>query len=211
MSCCSTDGANKFFSRNANKYAKQFRKKGLDKASSLIVSSLERLGLSGKSVLDVGCGVGGVHLTLLKSGASSAFGVDVAGGMLSKASEIAKELGFAEKVRYHQGDFVQTNGEIADADIVVLDKVLCCHTDAGTLIAMSTGRCREVYAVSYPRDSFLARLTFKTSAYVGRVLKWSFHPVYHEPAMLDATIVSAGFKETSSANTIIWQIKVFRR
>jgi magnesium-protoporphyrin O-methyltransferase len=131
--------------------------------------------------------------------------------MLSKATEIAKELGFAEKVKYHQGDIVQANGEIPDADIVVLDKVLCCYTDAHTLIAKSTARCRDVYAVSYPRDSFLARLTFKTSSFVGSVLKWSFHPVYHEPEMLDAVIVGSGLSEVSSATTIIWQIKVFRQ
>jgi magnesium-protoporphyrin O-methyltransferase len=211
MNCCSTDGANKFFSKNAKRYAKKFQKKGLDKASSLIVSSLTRLDVSGKSVLDIGCGAGGVHFALLKNGAASAFGVEIADGMLVKAKEIAASIGFAERVRYHLGDFAQTNGSIPASDIVVLDKVVCCSAEPEAIINKSTEKCRAFYAVSYPRDSLLARVVFKWSEFLGRTLRWSFHPFYHEPEMLDAVIVGSGLREVSSATTIIWQIKVFER
>lgn len=211
MDCCSTNGANRFFSKGAKRYAKTFRKKGPDKASSFLISSLTQLGLASKSVLDIGCGVGNVHLTLLKNGAASAFGVDVAEGMLTKAKEFAAERGLAEKVEYHLGDVTKSNGSIPQNDIVVLDKVLCCTADPETLIKKSTERCRELYAATYPRDSLIARIAFRTPELLGRLLRWSFHPYYHEPATLDDAIVRCGFAEVSSATTIIWQMKVFRR
>lgn len=211
MACCSTDGANRFFSKSAKRYAKTFRKKGPDKASSFLISSLTQLGLASKSVLDIGCGVGNVHLTLLKNGAASAFGVDVAEGMLKKARELAAELGLSEKVQYHHGDVTQSNGSIPPADVVVLDKVLCCHKDPETLIRNSTERCRELYATTYPRNSLLARITFRTPELLGRLLRWSFHPYYHETVLLENAIGKCGFEEISSSTTIIWQMKVFRR
>ena len=211
MTCCSTDGANRFFSKGAKRYAKTFRKKGPDKASSFLIASLTQLGLASKSILDIGCGVGNVHLTLLKNGAASAFGVDVAEGMLSKAKELAAERGLAEKVAYHLGDVTKANGSIPPSDIVVLDKVLCCSGEPETLIRESTGRCRELYAATYPRNSLVARVAFRTPELLGRLLRWSFHPYYHEPASLDDAIVRSGFVEVSSATTIIWQMKVFRR
>ena len=211
MSCCTTDGANKFFSKGAKRYAKTFLKKGPDKASTHLILLLTRCGIASKSVLDIGCGVGGVHLTLLKNGASSATGTDVAEGMLAKAKELAATMGFTDKVRYFHGDVAAANGSIPSADIVVLDKVLCCSDDPDTLITKSTEKCREFYAVSYPRGTTLARMAFRIPERLGTLMRWSFHPYYYEPALLDDTIRRSGFEEASAATTVIWQVKVFRR
>ena len=211
MSCCTVDGTDKAFSRQARRYAKKFRRSGLDRAQRSIVIGLERLGIEGKSILEIGCGVGGLHLTLLKKGATSAFGVEISAGMIVKAKELAAELGVSERVAYLQGDLVSANGEVQPADIVIMDKVLCCYTDAQLLIERSAAKANVFYAVSYPRDAWLARLGFLSIERVGRLFRWSFHPFYHEPAELDRMVQQNGWRSVFSDTTPIWQVRIFRK
>lgn len=211
MSCCSADGADKFFSKQAKRYAKKFRKKGLDKASQHIVEGLTKLGVDSKSLLEIGCGVGGLHLTLLKQGAASAQGVEVSKGMLDAAKVIASDMGLAEKVSYHCGDFVELNGDLSQADIVVMDKVICCYADPIKLIKKSAFHTRSILAVSYPRKSLLAKVGFSVPSKMGELLRWSFHPYYHETALIEQTIEECGLNEVFSATTPIWQIRIYRK
>ena len=211
MSCCATEGTDKFFSRQARRFARRFRRRGLDKPSRLIVKGLLSRGIAGKSLLDIGCGVGGLHLTLLQKGASYAQGVELAEGMLNAARLLAEELGFKERVRYQKGDFVSMDGDVAPADVVVLDKVICCYPDFEDLIVKSTGKARSLYAVSYPRDAFFPRLGFRSGALLGKILKWSFSPYYHDPVLIDGAIRGCGLKEVFSEKTFVWKVKVFTR
>jgi magnesium-protoporphyrin O-methyltransferase len=223
MTCCqpeqsrragTTDGMNKFFTRTAKKYAKTFRRKGLDKSQRLILEGLRNAGFGGRSILEIGCGVGGLHLTMMKEGAASAFGVEVSEGMLEEAQVLAAELGMQEHVRYVQADFVAVNDDVPVSDIVVLDKVLCCYEKPLLLIRKSTEKAHRLYAVSYPRDAFLAKMVFTSMGALGRMLRWSFHPFYHQPALLDQAIMECGFSVRSifpPATTALWQVKVFER
>ncbi len=183
----------------------------MDKPQRLIAKALSDAGVQTKSILEIGCGVGGLHLTLLKRGASAAQGVDISEGMLTKAREIASEMGLSDRVRYRTGDFIATNGEIQKANIVILDKVVCCYENPEALIKKSIDKCSDLYVVSYPRNATIARFFFRSSAWIGTMLKWSFHPFYHETEMLDDLVLKGGFKEVFSANTVIWQIKMFER
>ena len=104
--------------------------------------------LTGKSILEIGCGVGGLHLTMLKHGASSAVGIDISEGMIEGAKQLSKELGCENRTQYLLGDVVQINGTIADADIVILDKVVCCYENIDALMTTSLSKigrasCRE--------------------------------------------------------------------
>lgn len=211
MSCCTTEGTGKMFSTHAARYAKKFRRNGLDRAQRRIVEELERAGLKGKTILEVGCGVGGLHLTLLTKGADSALGVDLSEGMIEEARKLAREFGVDERTSYMQGDPVTGNGSIPERDIVILDKVLCCYAEPAKLIERSAAKAGELYAVSYPRESWLAVVGFGFIQWVGTLFRWSFHPYYHKPDWLKRLITDQGLTETGSATTPVWQIKLFRR
>ena len=211
MSCCTVEGTDKIFSRQANRYARKFRKNGLDRPQRLIVQRLERFGVEGKSVLEIGCGVGGLLLALLEKGGRSACGVEISEGMIAKARELARESGVSERVSYVQGDFVPSYANVPQADIVVMDKVLCCYPDPKMLIERSTVKAGVLYAVSYPRESWLSKLFFTTSERLGTLLRWSFHPFYHEPRELEALIRRQGMEEVDSRATPMWQVKMFQR
>ena len=211
MACCTLEGTDKLFSSQADRYARKFRKKGLDRAQRAIMRVLEQRGLRGRSVLEVGCGVGGLILSLLRKGGSSGVGFEISQGMIAKAKELARESGVSERVTYVQGDFVSHGVDVPMADIVVLDKVLCCYPDPDVLIERSSAKAAIFYAVSYPRDAVMARSYFTATERLGTMLKWSFHPFYHKPRDLDELIFRQGWEEMDAETTPMRQVKVFRR
>lgn len=211
MSCCTVEGTEKFFSKGASSYAKKFRRHGLDRSQRLIAENLATRGLSNQTLLEIGCGVGALHLTLLKRGAAGATGVEISGRMIDKARELAAELNVAERVTYRVGDFVPMSATLPQGDAVILDKVICCYADPVELIASSSAKARVWYAVSYPRNTMLAKALFKFSGVISELLRGSFSPLYYETSMIETTIERNGFAEVYSGTTPVWQVKVYRR
>lgn len=211
MSCSCASGAEEFFSKRAGEYSRKYKRRGLDAAQRALSRGLQGRGLAGKSVLEIGCGIGGLHLELLKEGASRALGIDVSSGMIREAEQLAADAGLADRVDHRIGDFADLHGEIGSAAVVVLDKVLCCYADPAELIAKSTEKSSALYAVSFPRDGLLAKVGFKVPSALGRLFGLSFYPFYHSPAMMIDRITEAGFRDVYSSTTPLWQIKVFER
>jgi 2-polyprenyl-3-methyl-5-hydroxy-6-metoxy-1,4-benzoquinol methylase len=210
MNCCSVEGTDRFFSRTAAAYEKKFKISGVDRVQQLILKGLKEAGVRDKTVLDIGCGVGNLHLTLLQQGATRAVGVEISEGMIERAERLANNLKLRDRVNYVRGDFVELAERIDQSDIVMLDKVVCCYAEPERLIAASTAKCKQLYVVSYPRDSFLGRVAMGVPALLGKVLRWSFHPYYHPPSLLLAAITRDGLTEVFSGATWIWQVRVFR-
>jgi ubiquinone/menaquinone biosynthesis C-methylase UbiE len=84
---------------------RRYRRKGLDENQQHIVQALESLGLKGASLLEVGCGVGVLHQTLLEKGAANAIGIDLAPRMLELAENRAVERQLSQRTEYRAGDF----------------------------------------------------------------------------------------------------------
>jgi SAM-dependent methyltransferase len=62
--------------------------------------------MTGKSVLDIGCGTGRYMFESVKRGATEVVGLDAAGGAISAARLIARELGIENRVQLVQADFI---------------------------------------------------------------------------------------------------------
>ena len=211
MDCCSTQGTNKFFSRWSKTYLKRFRKKGLAKEQNYLVEGITQQPIVSKTILDIGSGVGALHLSLLERGAASATGIDLAEGMIEKAKQLAKEMGLDARARYFVGDFTALNGEAPLSDITVLDKVVCCYEDVDMLVEKSTSKTKELYALSFPRDFLPVRIMFKTQIFVSKLFGFSFRPYWHDWEGICRNIQSYGFDETYRNRTIVWAIRVFQR
>jgi magnesium-protoporphyrin O-methyltransferase len=153
--------------------------------------------------------VGGLLIELLHGGASSGIGIDISQGMIEEAGLLARDKGVATNVRFKTGDYGVMKDDGIGADIVIMDKVLCCSSDPGSLIARASGA--EKLAVSYPRDAFLARSSFTLMNFLGRLLRWSFYPFYHDPHSLDQLLAATGFHEIRRSATPFWQIVILKR
>ena len=101
-----------------------YRKNGLGVRALVLVEFLQERGLEGKTVLDIGSGIGALHMELLLAGAESAIGVDASPTNVAAARTLADEMGVADRVEERQGDFVELQDAIAEADIVTLDRAI---------------------------------------------------------------------------------------
>ncbi|MBI1806434.1 MAG: methyltransferase domain-containing protein [Ignavibacteria bacterium] len=213
--CCTltsaTQGADKFFSRNSRKYLKRFLNRGLAKEQRYLVEGILSSPIEGQTILEIGCGVGGLHMTLLKRGAISAIGIDIAEGMLNSARQLSRELGLEKNTTYIRGDFTQTREEIPVVDIVILDKVICCYEDVNQLLVTSLEKTRRIYALSFPKPTRLVKLSFLTLITLGKLLRWSFSPYWHDWNAVLQFIHGKHFKEIYSKDTFAWSVHVFAK
>lgn len=214
-SCCSTSipttGAGKFFSRWSKTYARQFRKKGLAKEQKLLLEGIRKIPLAEKRLLDIGCGVGALHLTLLQEGAAEAVGVDLAEGMIEKAKQFARDKRLAEKTTYLVGDFVQIADSLSEADVALLDKVVCCYENLDGLLEKSMSRTRSVYALTHPSERLLVQLMFKAHIAFSRLIRMQFRPFWHDWATMRAHITEHGFRLVYENSTFFWRVLVYQR
>jgi len=214
MAACCTDrchGTDRFFTTMAGLFDRQYRKHGLEKIQRLMLSGLRSELRGGERILDIGCGVGAVHLALLKEGASEAIGVDVSQGMLERARRHAEDLGFKEKTVYIQGDFVERRSQIPQSDVAILDKVVCCYPDVGVLVESSASAARLLLVITHPRNNLIAGLLFKSHIAFARLFRLSFHPYWHDWDAMRSTIAGLGFEVVFARSTAVWQALVFKR
>ena len=101
-----------------------YRKNGLGQRALAVIEFLQERGLEGKSVLDIGSGIGALHMELVLAGAESATGVDASPTNIAAALELAADLDLADRVEERQGDFVQLQDSVPEADIVTLDRAI---------------------------------------------------------------------------------------
>ncbi|GIS91140.1 MAG: hypothetical protein CM1200mP20_11810 [Pseudomonadota bacterium] len=106
----------------SKRYERRYRRKGLDDNQLLLVRELESMGLDGLTLLEVGCGVGALHQTLLEKGASTATGVDLAPRMLQLAENRARDHKLEQRTQYRLGDFVEMSKSLSRVDVTVWTK-----------------------------------------------------------------------------------------
>jgi len=212
-SCCSDGccGTDRFFSKMAGLFDRQYRKHGLEKIQRLLLAGVQSELRVGARILDIGCGVGALHLALLREGASAAVGVEVSQGMLERARRHAEELGFKEKTVYIQGDFVEKRSEIPMSDVAIMDKVVCCYPNVGALVESSARSTSLLLAITHPRNNVIAGLLFKGHIAFARLFRLSFHPYWHDWDAMCSTIAGHGFELVFARSTAVWQALVFKR
>jgi 2-polyprenyl-3-methyl-5-hydroxy-6-metoxy-1,4-benzoquinol methylase len=210
MPCCCphSRSAGRFFSRFARRYRQRFRRKGFEPLQRGLLEGIERAGVQGATLLEIGCGVGTLHQHLLKQGAARAVGVDLAPRMIEEAEALAREDGLADRTRYRVGDFVEEAQTFDPADVVILDKVICCYPDAQRIVEASAGRARRVYAYSIPRDRWYTRLGAALAALAFRLFGSDFRPYVHDPGRIDAWLAAAGFARRYEHHTLAWLTRV---
>jgi cyclopropane fatty-acyl-phospholipid synthase-like methyltransferase len=92
--CCEPCGCDQFFGpRYARAAAKRYRKRGLDTAARRMVAFLERGGLNGATVLEVGGGVGEIQIELLKHGAAQTVNLELVTAYEAEARRLLQDAG----------------------------------------------------------------------------------------------------------------------
>jgi len=212
VNCCQGECRDlPFDDKRAAKDLRRYRRKGPDKTTRLLLEALGAEDIRGAALLDVGGGVGVVHHELLAAGAQSAVQVDAAAPYLRAARAEAERRGHAGRVTFRHGDFVALAPEIAAADVVTLDRVICCYPDMEQLVAASASRARRLYGAVFPRETRLVRAALALGNLALRVRRSAFRAYLHPPAAIDAAVRRQGLRLRSVRDTLLWRVAVYAR
>jgi 2-polyprenyl-3-methyl-5-hydroxy-6-metoxy-1,4-benzoquinol methylase len=214
MSCCSSDDSaydRQFDARHAAEQLRDYRRTGPRGLTGALIEALGAGGVDGQTVLDIGGGVGAVHHELLRSGAAAAVDVDASRAYVAVAREEAERQGHADRVEYLAGDFVELADDVGPADLVALDRVLCCYANMAMLVARSAALARRRYGLVYPRDTYLGRIGLAVINAWYRLSRSPFRVYAHRTADVDAIVAAQGLVKRLNRTTLIWQLAVFER
>jgi magnesium-protoporphyrin O-methyltransferase len=155
--------------------------------------------------------VGAIQHELLAAGVDRATNVDVSRAYISAAREEAHRRGQADRISYLHGDFVDLAEDIAPADIVTLDRVICCYPDMKKLVGLSAARARKWYGLVYPRDTWWVKYGWALENLFFRVRRNPYRAYVHPTEAVDTLLGRFGFKQRSSQQTLFWQVVVYTR
>ena len=212
MICRQCRGIEKFFDEGeAKKDFRKYRKSGPSRTTQALVEAIKAQGIEGKSLLDIGGGVGVIQHELLRIGVSSSVGVDASTAYIAAAKDEARRQGHADRIGAHHGDFVDLADDIQTADIVTMDRVICCYHDMEQLVGLSCQRSASLYGLVYPRETWVARLEFGLFNLYMWLRRNPFRVFVHPTAAVDSLIRRNGFEQRFSLKTMVWQVVLYGR
>jgi magnesium-protoporphyrin O-methyltransferase len=196
---------------HAAKDLKRYRAKGPDKTTRLLVDALKGMGVGGASILDIGAGIGVVHHELLSAGARRATHIDATAPNVRAAEEETARRGHEGQVTFLQGDFVSLAGEIPAADVVTLDRVICCYPEMEALVSLSCAKARRLYGAVYPRERLLVKFVIAFGNFIRRLRGNAFRSYAHSIRAIDGTLEKGGLQQVWRSETFAWRVAVYSR
>jgi 16S rRNA G966 N2-methylase RsmD len=155
MSCCCNfdDTADQQFSADmVAKELHRYRRKGIGATTRLLRDGLARAGLTDGVLLDIGAGFGALTFELLERGISRSLIVEASSAYLAAASTEASRRNRTLDVELVRGDFLDVAERLSTADVVTLDRVVCCYPFYERLLTAALRHASHGFALSYPRD-----------------------------------------------------------
>ena len=212
MDACGCDDGFEIFDRKtAESDLARYREQGPDRTTRLLLDMIGREGVGGASVLDVGGGIGTIDHELLRSGAARATLVDASAPSLAVAREEAERRGHLDRLEVVDGDFVARASGVESADIVTLDRVICCYPDMVSLVRLSAARARRLYGLVLPRDRVILRPWLSLENAWFRLRGLRYRAFLHPNDRVDALVREAGLRPIREERTFIWRVVVYER
>jgi SAM-dependent methyltransferase len=212
--CCSSicDATERQFSKKrAAADLQQYRDKGPGATARMLLEGLAKTGGVQGFLLDIGSGVGAIAFELLQQGMAGALGVDLSSAYVAAASDEASRLGRSDSVRFVHADFVDVATNLSVADVVTLDRVICCYPDHDRLLDQALKHARRYIALSYPRDLWYVRFWVSVENFARQLRRISFRAFVHSATAVEGTIRQNGFSLQSRSCTRTWCADVYRR
>ena len=216
MACSQCDGVQQQFDPAvAKRSLRRYRRRGPDRTTRLLIealrAALDDLDARDALLLDVGAGIGAIHHELLDGRVTRAVHVDASSAHIRVAREEATRRGHAARTNFIYGDFVVIADTLAEADVVTLDRVICCYDDMPGLVSRSAGKASRLYGAVYPRETFWMSAGIAALNAFQRLRRSAFRVFLHDPGAIDAALRAAGLERRSLRRTLGWEVVVYTR
>lgn len=208
--CCEiTDSA--FSEAEAKAELRNYHRRGPANQTKLILRAIRSLGLKNANLLDIGGGIGVIHHELLEDVAQAATHVDASSAYLKQAKGEAAQRGHRERVNFIHADFTDVASELPRADIVTLDRVVCCYPDFRRLLKAAAEHSGRALAFTYPRETWYFRIGLQIANFFQRLRNDPFRVFLHPIAEMDALLTQEGFERVSLRRLFVWEMALYRR
>ena len=186
---------------------------GLLPVSLRLSEALLELDPTGKSVLEAGCGRGGLLLGLVKAGAVATTGVDLSPASIHAARDRFEHSGLSDRADLSVGDAALV--PLERHDWVVLDRVLCCYPDVEQLLGNTLPAALQIYAFSVPSSrgwrGALARFDWGLDNLWGTFRGRPRPGFVHDLDLIERYVGNAGFRLRRTYHRRYWHIVVYER
>jgi magnesium-protoporphyrin O-methyltransferase len=201
-----------FDARVARRELTRFRRRGPKPWTKQLVEAIGSASLpSGSTLLDIGGGVGAIHHRLLERGFAQATQADASAAYLAAAADEAARLGHASRLILRHGDFHAIAKELPQADVVTLDRVVCCDPDHEGMLREAAAHARRLVAFTYPRPRWIVRAVVAIANGLRRSTGRTFRAYIHSPVAMAAVLERNGLHLRWAGGTFVWAVEVFER
>ncbi|WP_195760586.1 methyltransferase domain-containing protein [Agromyces kandeliae] len=196
-----------FDERFAGDLERRYRRRGLTRAEQRVAERVERAGVAGTSVLEVGGGIGAIQLELFGHGAAHSINLELSPAYEGRARALLAEAGRAADARRIVGiDLAIDGDDVPVADHVVLHRVVCCYPDAVRLLAASAAHARRTVVFSHPPRTWLTRAFVGVGNVMMRLRGEQYRGYVHSPGAMYDALRRAGFTIDSVDRAGWWRI-----
>jgi SAM-dependent methyltransferase len=209
--CGADDFASIFDERESRRAREKYDRQGPDPTTRMLLELIKGYGVTGASVLDVGGGIGIIDHELLRAGAGHATLVDGSPSALAVARSEARRANHLDRIEIAEGDFVRLAPSIDVADIVTLDRVICCYPNAEGLVARSAAKARRLYGLVLPRDAWWIRLAIRLNNLLFRLRRSPYRSFAHPNALVDRLAGEQGLHPVSETGNRFWRVVLYAR
>ena len=108
-------------------------------------------------------------------------------------------------------DFAEAGAGVAAADIVVLNRVVCCYPDMPRLAGAAADHARRLLVLSFPNSRWWTRLGLAVGNVALRVTRRQFRIFLHPPDQIVATAERHGLRTRLNEPGRVWQVVAFER
>lgn len=195
----------------ARRSLERYRTKGLDRLERQMIASVSAGALEGIRVLEIGGGIGRIQAELLATGADQGEIVELVPAYEPYARELARESGLEGRTSFHIVDILEEPDAVEPADIVVLNRVVCCSPDGVDLAAAAARLARRTLVLSFPRDVIWVRAGISLLNASLRLRRSPFRAYVHRPKALFAAANSESLHVVEGEHGAIWQWAALER
>jgi len=210
QACCGFD--KEFDQKLAQKELRNYQKTGKPKKNTkALLDVILKENIKQCSLIDIGGGVGVIPIELIIKGISKATVIEISTAYLNAARQNADKQGVINHIEFHLGDFAHLKDRVSEADIVTLDKSICCYENYHDLVRFSTAKAKHFYGIIIPRDEWWVKFFHGVELFFRKIVGNKFRSYIHPVIEIEQTIKEAGLKRIHLKYQREWIIAVYQR
>jgi len=128
-----------------------------------------------------------------------------------QAAELLADQGLAGRAPRVVADLLASPDAVPEADVVLLNRVVCCTERPAELLAVAARHAGERLVFSFPRDVWWLRSAQRTVNLLARVLGWDWRFRVYHPGDLFAAVTDAGLRLDRTEHGRVWQVALLVR